>query len=131
MQCAWDTACTGAQHAWGQHALRCIAPRSTARTGTQQGHSACSVHRDATHAEPQHAQGCSVQSSVVSTGMWHTRTELEHTPSLHTDTACTRMWAHSVCTFEPFRSFPQVQQEAWIIVHFAQVLVWQWEGVGL
>lgn len=46
------------QPAWGQHALRCIAPRSTARTGTQQGHSACSVHRDATHTEPQHAQGC-------------------------------------------------------------------------
>ncbi|XP_046788333.1 ubiquitin carboxyl-terminal hydrolase 28 isoform X19 [Gallus gallus] len=115
MQCAWDTvhtACMGTacteMHCTQEHSTH----RDTARTQCMLCAQGC--HRRRTTA-------CTgLQSSVVSTGMWHTRTELEHTPSLHTDTACTRMWAHSVCTFEPFRSFPQVQQEAWIVVHFAQ-----------
>lgn len=126
MQCAWDTvhtACMGTacteMHCTQEHSTH----RDTARTQCMLCAQGCHTRR---------TTACTgLQSSVVSTGMWHTRTELEHTPSLHTDTACTRMWAHSVCTFEPFRSFPQVQQEAWIVVHFAQVLVWQWEGVGL
>lgn len=109
-----DTACTGKQliHSLHWDALctgtKCAQGHSThavcAGIENARGYRRC---RDTARA--QRTQGCSMQRFVV----------------------CTGMWARSLGTFEPFRSFSQVQQEAWIVVCFAQVLMWQWEAVGL